>query len=660
MKRLSLKLFVAAAAVLATAVVALAFYSTAGTGANQGVGTTGSLTAAAISVPSTSSGSPTITWTQQASLSDTSKNSQITYTVERKTGTGSFVPLASGGCASPAYNTASCVDTTATSGSFTYQVVAKFRGWNAVSAPTGPVTITPADPAPTVTSIARSGATTTDAATVAFTVTFSENVTGVDATDFAVAATGVTGAAVVSPISGSNSSYSVTVSTGSGSGTIGLNLVDDDTITDGDGNKLGGTGLGNGNFTGPDLFTIDKPSVASISRQSAENPTNDLSVTWRVTFSEAVSGVDSTDFTRVSDGDIVPGAIGTPTAVGGSSSAAAWDVPVATGTGVAGTIGLNLTDNDSIIDTGGRRLGGAGNGNGNSVGGEPFTIDKRAPQLLTLEMTETGTPDGRIDQVTATFDDTLNEADASVVTGWSFANIPGAVTLSSVSVVGTTATLNFTGGTAGSQSTTTALGNNLFTVTLSNSTGQIRDALGNKSGFAQTPTDKAGPVPFDFSDEDAATSGGQLANNGLFQLNDVLTVFFTEPLAEYDTTTAGPDAIVRNGTPGATGNDAVSLPGTLDNAFTTLNRTDYLTNPTDALTATFPGARASRATGNNDRHKIEITLGSTACAPAANCAFLTKPAAAANYTYVPPAAIKDQSPAANAAAGSFTKSALLF
>ena len=109
---------------------------------------------------------------------------------------------------------------------------------------------------PSVVSVVRANASPTNAATVDFTITFTEIVTGVNAGDFSLATSGVTGAAITS-ITGSGTTWTVTVNTGSGDGTIGLNLVDDDTIVDMVGNPLGGTGAGNGNFTG-EVYTIDK------------------------------------------------------------------------------------------------------------------------------------------------------------------------------------------------------------------------------------------------------------------------------------------------------------------------------------------------------------------------------------------------------------------
>src|SRR5207253_609518 len=103
--------------------------------------------------------------------------------------------------------------------------------------------------APTVSSINRANASPTNSSSVGFTVTLSESVTGVDASDFALAVSGISGASI-SSVTGSGSSYTVNINTGTGSGTLGLNLVDDDSIADTAGNKLGGTGAGNGNFTG--------------------------------------------------------------------------------------------------------------------------------------------------------------------------------------------------------------------------------------------------------------------------------------------------------------------------------------------------------------------------------------------------------------------------
>ncbi|HSA99886.1 MAG TPA: choice-of-anchor Q domain-containing protein, partial [Anaerolineales bacterium] len=102
----------------------------------------------------------------------------------------------------------------------------------------------------------------TNAASVNFTVTFSEPVSGVDVTapfdDFTLAATGVTGAAITS-VSGSGSTYTVTVNTGSGNGTLRLDVPVGATITDAVGNLLGDLPYTNGQE-----YTIDKTPGAGI------------------------------------------------------------------------------------------------------------------------------------------------------------------------------------------------------------------------------------------------------------------------------------------------------------------------------------------------------------------------------------------------------------
>ena len=130
-----------------------------------------------------------------------------------------------------------------------------------------------------------------------WTVTFSESVTGVDAADFALAASGLTGASI-SNVSGSGASYTVTASTGTGSGTLGLNLTDNDTIVDTAGNLLGGTGVGNGNFTGQ-VYTIDKiaPTVTINQAAGQVDPTSASPINFTVIFSEAVANFATGDVT---------------------------------------------------------------------------------------------------------------------------------------------------------------------------------------------------------------------------------------------------------------------------------------------------------------------------------------------------------------------------
>lgn len=105
-----------------------------------------------------------------------------------------------------------------------------------------------------VEAIARTGSTPTNSSPLQFSVTFTMPVTGVDASDFALATTGSATAGAIS-VAGSGSAYTITVNSVSGDGTLGLNLIDDDSILDATGTPLGGPGQGNTWIGG--TYTVD-------------------------------------------------------------------------------------------------------------------------------------------------------------------------------------------------------------------------------------------------------------------------------------------------------------------------------------------------------------------------------------------------------------------
>jgi len=114
--------------------------------------------------------------------------------------------------------------------------------------------------APGVLSITRADPNPTNAASVRFTVTFSEAVTGVDVSDFSLAHTGSITGASVTGVSGADSVYTVTVSTGTGSGTLRLDIPGTATIADPAGNALS-----NLPYTSGQVYEVDKtaPTVSS-------------------------------------------------------------------------------------------------------------------------------------------------------------------------------------------------------------------------------------------------------------------------------------------------------------------------------------------------------------------------------------------------------------
>jgi hypothetical protein len=183
----------------------------------------------------------------------------------------------------------------------------------------------------------------TNTNTVIFRVTFSEDVTGVDDSDFTLTTAGTADGIVDDVTAQSGSVYDVTVASVTGDGTLRLDLNDGTGITD-----IAGNAIEEG-FTAGQHYTIDNipPAVTSINRQDPEDEhTNGDTVTFRVTFSEAVTGVSASSFELFGD---VTGTIDAPSAVNGFT----YDVTVSSLSG-EGSLRLDLKDSGTgITDTAG-------------------------------------------------------------------------------------------------------------------------------------------------------------------------------------------------------------------------------------------------------------------------------------------------------------------
>ena len=162
--------------------------------------------------------------------------------------------------------------------------------------------------------------------------------------------------------------------------------------------------------------------VASIVRQTpTSSPTNADSLTWRVTFSEAVSNVDAADF-------VVSGTTATVTAVAAVSGVTgAYDVTASGGNlaGVSATVTLAIAASHNIQD-------GASNALSNTAptgtNDNSYVVDNTAPSV-----TISGVPATSDAPFTATF--TFPEA----VTGFAVGDITlGNATASSFTVTSTT------------------------------------------------------------------------------------------------------------------------------------------------------------------------------------------------------------------------------
>jgi hypothetical protein len=202
------------------------------------------------------------------------------------------------------------------------------------------------EPFPVVESVTRATPSPTNAPSVGFVVTFSKEVTDVGIDDFLPSITGSISGVTVSGVSGSGTTYTITVSTGIGSGTLRLDVPFGTTIAD-----LGGNPLSDLPYISGESYVVDKtaPVVLSITR-AEPNPVYASPVSFYVTFSEDVTGVDVADFVSS-----ITGSISGATTTGVSGSGATYTVAVSVFSG-GGTLRLAIPASATITDPAGNSL----------------------------------------------------------------------------------------------------------------------------------------------------------------------------------------------------------------------------------------------------------------------------------------------------------------
>ena len=116
------------------------------------------------------------------------------------------------------------------------------------------------------------------------------------------------------------------------------------------------------------VYYLDVPVVHSILRASS-NPAFSASVSYAVTFSESVTGVDTSDFllTGIADASVI----------NVSGSGMNYMVLVDTGS-TDGILRLDVVDNNTIKNTAGNALGGTSSADGNFNSGEVYTVKKNS------------------------------------------------------------------------------------------------------------------------------------------------------------------------------------------------------------------------------------------------------------------------------------------
>ena len=241
---------------------------------------------------------------------------------------------------------------------------------------------------PSVTALNRSvpAGPTASTTSVTYALTFNQSVSGVVASDFKAVISGGVATATPVVVSGSGSSYTVTINGIHGGGTLQLELVDNDTIVNGSGTPLGGAGIGNGSFLGPSYTILQTyPTVLSINRSNPAGPsTNASSVTYAVTFSEPVAGVDATDFSLALNGVTAS----TPVVVSGNGASYTVGINEISGNG---TLGQDQVDEASIVDAAANPL--QAGGPPGFVSGQTLTLGEQPLSVTTADVNGDGKPD---------------------------------------------------------------------------------------------------------------------------------------------------------------------------------------------------------------------------------------------------------------------------
>lgn len=279
--------------------------------------------------------------------------------------------------------------------------------------------------APTVTSIVRTtpATTLTNATSVTYTVNFSENVTGLTASDFSLATGGTATGTIDAPSAASGTSVTVTVSSISGSGGMRLDLRPSlgATVSDGPGNQM------TADFFGQ-IYTIDQtpPVVTSIVRTTpATALTNSTSVVYTVSFSEVANGLATDDFALTTTGT----ASGTIASVSGpSGSSVTVTVNLISGDG---TLRLDVPGSATITDNATNALTAAFNT------GQEYTIDIVRPIVSSISRTTASPTNATSVTFQAVFDEDVTGVDASDFTP---VVVSGSLTLGALSVTPLNAT----------------------------------------------------------------------------------------------------------------------------------------------------------------------------------------------------------------------------
>jgi FtsP/CotA-like multicopper oxidase with cupredoxin domain len=233
--------------------------------------------------------------------------------------------------------------------------------------------------APSIVSINRADPSPTSAASVNFTVTFSEAMSGVSASSFSVVQGGGLTGASVTAVTGTGATRTVTVSTGSGGGTLGLNLASAAGITDVAGNALPSTGLP---FVGQ-VYTLITPPLYF----STSGTTNPPGVGGTADDAD-IYYWNGSAFSRVIDVSATPYSLPTGANVDGFDRVSATSFYMSF-TGTVSVPGVGNVDDEDIVFFNGSAWSLYFNGGTNGLGG---TTTSTSFDLDAISIVGTGGP----------------------------------------------------------------------------------------------------------------------------------------------------------------------------------------------------------------------------------------------------------------------------
>ncbi|MCT7961168.1 Ig-like domain-containing protein [Laspinema sp. D1] len=465
--------------------------------------------------------------------------------------------------------------TTLADGSYNFTATATDAASN-TSSPSTAFAVTVDTTAPSVTINQDPGQPDpTAGSTVNFEVVFSETVTGLNDTDITI---GGTAGATTANVTGSGTTYNVAVTGMTGPGTITAS-VNAGAVTDVAGNTS------TASISSDNEVTYDNtiPTVTSITRADA-NPSNAGIVNYTVTFSENVTGVNATDFT------LAPGSIADASITSVTGSGSTYTVAVNTGTG-DGTVQLNLTDDDSIINSLSVPLGGEGTANGNSTG-QIYTIDKSQPTVTTITSTlaNGNYTVGQVVPITVTFNEVVT------VTGTPELTLNSGGSANYVSGTGTNSlTFNYTVVTGHSSA-------DLDATSLTLGTGTITDAAGNNATLT---------LP---------TAGGTSSLGGAKDIiidTTVPTVTLATTAPSIVNAPFNVSATFSESITGFAANDITVVNGTVSNLTGTGSSYNFTVTPTGdgTITVNVPAGGVTDVAGNSNTASAPLTLTADITAP---------------------------------------------